>query len=383
LADSGAEWPPSPFWEEIQRLLDVMPAEVRTDSIAPPQRVASAAELMESLVTNQAYHPGVSWLQDSDPDRWARLRQAGRTFGQRFSAAATVFNGDLTGQSTTFAGHFHPEYRWSPSSLESYLECSFRFFVGKVLRLEPRIEPAEGLDARQLGSIYHEIFEALYGAVTEENRNDHQALLNALPAVAGPILDRAPARQGFRETAWWQQTRDEIEQNVVRSVEALSGMGGGWVPLYFEQGFFGARSLVVHNGDDTFRLHGIVDRVDRDPDGRLRVIDYKTAGPYSYGKRALEDGKKLQLPLYALAAQDALGLGEAADGFYWHIRHAEPSEVRLADYGIEEAIDVALGYAWGAVAGARHGQFRPTPPSDGCPSYCPAVSFCWQYRGRR
>jgi ATP-dependent helicase/DNAse subunit B len=383
LADSGAEWPPSPFWEEIRRLLDVKPVEVRTDSIAPPQRAASAAELMESLVGNPAYHPVTSWLHDVDPDRWERLNRSGRIFGQRISTAATVFNGDLTGRSAVFAGHFQPEYRWSPSSLENYLGCPFRFFIGKVLRLEPRIEPVEGLDARQLGSIYHEILEALYDTVSEEERNDPQILLRALPGVAGPILDRAPTRQGFRETAWWQQTREEIEQNVTRSVEALAEIAGRWVPLYFEQGFFGARSLVVYDGDDTFRLHGIVDRVDRDPDGRLRVIDYKTAGPYSYGKRSLEQGEKLQLPLYALAAQDALGLGEAADGFYWHIRHAEPSELQLADYGLEEAIDLALGYAWRAVGGARQGHFGPTPPSGGCPSYCPAVGFCWQYRGRR
>lgn len=383
LAESGAEWPPSPFWEEIGRLVDVEPVEVKTDSIAAPDRAASRSELIEGLVGNQAPEPASSWLQTAEPDRWGRLNQAGRTFGYRFGGTATIFNGDLTDRRATFSGYFHPDYLWSPSSLEKYLGCPLHFFVGKVLRLEPRIEPVEGLDAAQLGSIYHEILEALYEAIAEEDRNDPQALLRALPAIASPILNRAPARQGFRETAWWQQTREEIEQNVARSVEALADLTGYWVPLYFEQGFFGSRSLVVRDGEESFRVHGIIDRVDRTTDGRLRVIDYKTAGPYSYSKRALEQGEKLQLPLYALAARDALGLGEPADGFYWHIRSAEPSGLQLADYGPKEAIDVALEYAWGAVSGARHGQFQPTPPSGGCPGYCPAVGFCWQYRGRR
>ncbi|HSG14929.1 MAG TPA: PD-(D/E)XK nuclease family protein, partial [Anaerolineae bacterium] len=338
LADSGAEWPPSPFWEEICRLVKVEPEEVKTDSIAPPQRAASRAELMESLVHRPASHSAASWLRSIDPDRWQRLEQAGRTFGHRYGASATAFDGDLTGRGALFADHFHPEYRWSPSSLENYLGCPLRFFVGKVLRLEPRIEPVEGLDVRQLGSIYHEILEALYDGVVEEDRNDPQVLLSALPAVAGPLLDGAPARQGFRETAWWQQTREEIVQNIARSVLALAAEAGRWIPRYFEKRFFGEHSLIVREGEDYFWLHGIVDRVDRDPDGRLRVIDYKTAGPYGYGKRALEEGEKLQLPLYALAAQDALGLGEPADGFYWHIRHAEASELRLADYGPQEAI---------------------------------------------
>lgn len=383
LADSGAEWPPSPFWEEIDRLLAVETAEVKTDSIAAPHRAASLAELVESLVGRPIDQAAVSWLEATDPERWLRMARAGRIFGQRYARAASAYNGDLTDRGTAFADYFHAEYRWSPSSLENYLGCPLRYFVGRVMRLEPRIEPVEGLDARQLGSVYHEILEALYDSLPEADRNDPQKLLEALPAVAGPILDSAPAQQGFRETAWWQQTRAEIEQNVARSVQALADGAGQWRPLYFEQGFFGERSLVVRDSDDYFRLHGVVDRVDVDAAGQLRVIDYKTAGPYSYGKRALEQGEKLQLPLYALAARDALGLGEPTDGFYWHIRHVEPSELRLADYGPEEAIDLAVRYAWAAVGGARQGQFSPTPPSDGCPDYCPAVSFCWQYRGRR
>jgi RecB family exonuclease/superfamily I DNA/RNA helicase len=383
LAESGAEWPPSPFWEEIGRLLEIQPVEVKTDSIARPDRAASRAELMESLVKNPAYPAAASWLQAVDADGWSRLIRAGRTFGTRFSRAMTAYNGDLTDRGQAFADHFQRDYGWSPSSLENYLGCPLRFFVGKVLRLEPRMEPAEGLDARQLGSIYHEILEKLYNSVAEEERNDAQALLDALPAVASAILDAAPARQGFRETAWWQQTREEIGQNVARSVQALAGLGDGWLPIYFERRFFSERSLVVHDGEESFRLHGIIDRVDRDPAGRLRVIDYKTAGPYSYGKRALEQGEKIQLPLYALAARDALALGEPVDGFYWHIRQAEPSDLRLADYGPAEAIDMALSYAWEAVHGARQGRFGPTPPSGGCPAYCPAVDFCWQYRARR
>jgi ATP-dependent helicase/DNAse subunit B len=383
LADSGAEWPPSPFWEEIQRLLRVAPNKLKTDTLTAPQRAASRAELMESLAGQRAYTEARAWVQAAEPERWRRLVRAGRIFTYRFRAAATAYDGDLVELGDAFAGHFRVEYRWSPSSLENYLGCPYRFFVSKVLALEPRVEPVEGLDARQLGSIYHEILEALYDSLPAAERSDPQKLLNALPGVARPILDRAPGRQGFRETAWWRETRHEIEQNVTRSVQALASMTDGFEPIRFEAGFFKEESLEVSDGDDSFRLHGVVDRVDRDANGRIRVIDYKTAGPYGYGKRALEQGEKLQLPLYALAARDALDLGEPVDGFYWHIRQAEASGLKLAEYGAQEAIETALEYAWRAVGGARQGQFGPTPPSGGCPAYCPAVEFCWRYRGRR
>ena len=238
----------------------------------------------------------------------------------------------------------------------------------------------EGLDARQLGNLYHRILEAVYQAVPFEKRADGEALKQALPAVATPILDAAPLEEGFRATAWWQQTRAEIVANVERSLEMLSALEGGFVPVAFEAGFFGPQALAVDATGDTFRLHGLIDRVDRAPDGRIRIVDYKTAGPYSYTTTALEKGEKLQLPLYALAAQKALGFGEVADGFYWHVRQAEPSTLQLAGYGVEAAIDTAVAHAWEVVRGVRQGNFHPAPPAGGCPDYCPAATFCWQYK---
>jgi len=78
----------------------------------------------------------------------------------------------------------------------------------------------------------------------------------------------------------------------------------------------------VDSNGDIFLLHGMIDRVERTPDGHVRIIDYKTAGKSGFNNRAIIEGKKLQLPLYALAAQEALGLGTVIDGFYWHIRQA-------------------------------------------------------------
>ena len=121
--------------------------------------------------------------------------------------------------------------------------------------------------------------------------------------------------------------------------------------------------------------------MDRAPDGGLRIIDYKTGGKWSFTPKAFAEGKKLQLPLYALAAEQALGLGRVTDGFYWHVQQAEASSFSLAG-GVQEAIETALGHAWSAVRGARAGRFVPEPPDSGCPDYCPAAAFCWHARPR-
>ena len=382
LADNGANWQASPFWEEVRRLLAVEPRTLTSEDVPTPAQVASWPELLESL----ASHPGCAqvrdWVRGAEPARQAALDVATHVFELRGHKATCEHDGGLEKLASAFTQKYSPAYPWSASRLESYRICPFFFFVGSVLRLEPRDTPAEGLDVRQLGNIYHRILEELYQAV--DDPADLEQLLQALPRVAKRILDHAPHQEGFRKTAWWAQTRAEIVENVQRSVEAMAELAGDFVPYRCEArfGFKDQSTLVVHDGDDSFRMRGYIDRVDRSPDGHLRVIDYKTSGPSGFTKRAAIEGKKIQVSLYALAARDALELGEPVEGFYWHVQHAEPSRFTMSgfDGGAEGAIAAAVEHAWEAIRSTRGGYFVPHPPDAGCPAYCPAASFCWHYR---
>lgn len=380
LADSGAEWQASPFWEEIRRLLDVEPTLLTTESVPAPSIAASLTELVESLVIYPDHRPALDYVEREEPERMTRLLESSQHFDQRYSRLHTPYNGDLTSWATLFADRFDSSYRWSPSSLEGYHSCPYYFFVGRVLKVEPRQEPAEGLDAAQSGTIYHKILEQLYRTLEPEHRTNPDKLLAILPMISRSVLDEAPAKEGFRETAWWRETRQEIANNIARSIIAMAEIQGDFVPVEFELKFFRSNSLEIWDGDDRIILGGIIDRVDRDHQGRTRIVDYKTAGPSKYTKQTLENGDKIQIALYALAARDALDQGEPVDGFYWHVRHAAASDLTLGTYGPSEAIDVAVGHAWNSVRGARQGYFVAHPPADGCPTYCPAAGFCWNYR---
>jgi RecB family exonuclease len=346
--------------------------------VPPPAQAASWPELLESLAAHPGHADVRDWARQAEPGRLAALDAAIGILHLRHARGSGPHDGDLH-DLAEFAARFGPAQAWSASRLEAYRACPFWFFVGYVLGLEPRAEPAEGLDARQLGTLYHRILEHVYREAADPT--DLDQLLAALPAVAARLLDEAPQREGFRETAWWAQTRAEIEANVRRSLAALAELPGDFAPLRHEAAF-GLREeppLVVRDGDDVLLLHGFIDRVDRDPAGRVRIIDYKTGGPSSFTNKAVAEGKKLQLPLYALAARDALGLGEPVEGFYWHVRQAQASGFTLAgfDGGPAAALDGAVTKTWEAVRSARAGHFVPHAPDGGCPAYCPAAGFCW------
>ncbi len=372
LADNGAPWEPSPFWEEIRRLTQVVPETLTTESRVAPEIAASWPELWEGLSLDAVrFKIGAAVENDLQT-----LELAMRALRQRAARARTVRDGDLNELADDWARRFGPARVWSASQLETYRACPFWFFVSRVLGLTPRVEPAEGLDGRQLGNLYHQILEKLFRQAAD--RRDLPALLAALPEVAGPILAQAPEKEGFRATAWWHQTREEILTDLARSVEALVQLSDDYYPEQFEARFDGPQALLITDGEDCFRMRGIIDRIDRARDGRLRIIDYKSGGAEGYSAAEVRKGRRLQLPLYALAVQEALKLGQPAEGFYWHVKQAKPSGFQLSKF--PEAVELAAERAWEAVRGARAGDFTPQPPDDGCPGYCPALAFCWHYR---
>jgi len=383
LADDGAPWQPSPFWDDLRRLLNATPQQITTAYVPPPSLAASWSELLEGLASCGG--PG---LESPLPERWSEQWEAIQAGAEVLRArqqeeTASPYEGDLTALGLDLSKRYGAQHVWSASRLERYRLCPFSFFTSFILRLQPRVEPEEGLDMAQLGTIYHRILEELYVSVTDTT--DLDELLAALPSVASRVLDEAPDSEGFRVTAWWEHVRVEIEDDIRRSVEAMSAPDfvGSFRPTFFEKvfGIGDVPPLLIEVQEDQLLLRGVIDRVDTSPEG-VRIIDYKTAGKSHYGMRDVLSGKKLQLPLYALAFRDAIGRREPVDGFYWHVRAAERSGFRMAGVkgGPRAAMEAATEHAFEAVRGIRAGAFAPHPPEEGCPSWCPAATFCWHYR---
>jgi ATP-dependent helicase/nuclease subunit B len=384
LANDGQAWEPSPYWDEVLRLVEAPVFRLRAQDPLP---LADAASLPEALLITARSRANLQFA----PPGWDRVlaaaqvvhaREASEPSG-RPSPAPSPWEGNLAILAPALAAHYSPDHIWSASRLEAYATCPFLFLIDSVLGLEPRLPPAEGYDIRILGTMYHAILEETYRRALPEAHPDR--LRAILAEVAGEIFDAAPDQYGFRPTALWSRQQEELTRILAETLEGLIQTTAHWQPVALEQAFgIGGRpDLDVNRGGRRLRLRGFVDRLDRDEEGRLQIIDYK-AGSTPISPRDLESGKRLQLPLYALAVRDALDLGEVGGGFYWHIGSAQPSRLRLEEYlgGVEFAIETALEHAMNIVEAVQAGQFPPRPPAGGCPDNCPASSFCWRYAMR-
>lgn len=374
LAENGAEWLPSPFWEEVRRLIDIQPENWASEANLPADQTASWAEWWEAIATDP--DPATTACY---PETWQQLQQAAAIWHGRVHQQTAVYNGDLSSLQHSLQAHFNADHIWSASRLEAYQTCGFYFFLQHLLNVEARPEPSEGLDARQLGNLYHQLLEAVSNqAQADTFALDEDMFREWVATISEPILNEAPAKLGFRQTAWWGQTRNEIISNVAHTMRSLQHDQYHFYRAEVAFGLDGQPPLQLHRPGDTLQLRGVIDRIDRTTDGRLRIVDYKTSHSGSYARPAIEQGKKLQLPLYAQAAQETLALGEVDDGMYWHFREGKASTFTLANN--LAAIGTAVEHSWHAVDQIRHGRFQPRPPAGGCPAYCPAVDFCWQYK---
>ncbi|NQS91195.1 MAG: PD-(D/E)XK nuclease family protein, partial [Chloroflexi bacterium] len=396
IADNGAPWQPSPYWEELLRCLDISPEVYTTRHLPPLDQAASRGELLEILSSGKGnISPDWKQVEKIYPELCQRIVRASNIIDLRNGGADNVegkFDGDLGYLKDMISNKFPLDHVWSASRLENYQTCPFNFYIRNLLGLEIPEPPGEGLDARQLGNIYHHILEGLYQGMDEDY--GVQDLLRGLPAAAEKIFQESPKKERFRKTVWWNHTQDQILENLKRSLIVLEGIDSSFRFYQAEQRFGIKRGeepelIIPLYGNNSYRLRGFIDRVDRNKNGQIRIIDYKTSGSFGFDNKAVQEGKKLQLPLYALAAQDGLNIGNVHEGFYFHVQVAEPSSFTMSSYwgggkkGPQAAIESAVNNGWKAVLSIRDGQFKPKPPDNGCPSYCPAVKFCWHYAPHR
>jgi putative RecB family exonuclease len=135
----------------------------------------------------------------------------------------------------------------------------------------------------RLGGVFHDVVEAFH----DPERNEPQTLERLLELAADHSFD------DVRPRPLAEEQRRQLERMLRNYYECEVAPGLGGEVLAVEQRF--------RFNLDSSTLSGYIDRIDRLPNGLLRLIDYKT----SKSAMALAEAEKdLQLALYALACRE-------------------------------------------------------------------------------
>jgi hypothetical protein len=209
----------------------------------------------------------------------------------------------------------------SPTSLEHYAVCGYRYFCRSLLKLQVVEEPDEKLTmgAATRGSLIHKILETFFGEQRTHGRPlPNEAWTSAdrdrLMQIADEVLTGARESGQTGLDIFLQHESRTIRADLARFLEADTAFRRetGAVPTAFEQ-------AIPETDVAGVRLRGFADRIDRTPDGKKAwVIDYKTGSTWDMDRMEgdpLKGGTKLQLPVYLAAVSDA----EEATALYWFI----------------------------------------------------------------
>ena len=285
----------------------------------------------------------------------------------------------------------------SSSSVETWAGCPFRYFLGRVLEVEPTERPEDqeswAISAIDRGSLIHAILEDFFGQLHSDGRpalggTYTQADRELLQEIARTHFQRVESlgQTGYR-LAWLnEQTAIQLDLGTVLNKDEEFRSNFAVKPEFFEQGFGwteGWPAAEVELGDGTVvRLRGYIDRVDLG-EGEAYVTDYKTGGYYSkkdFAEDPVVAGTKVQLAVYSNAVRRFLEeQGKAAGNVtasYWFIStkgnftRIEVSDPAAADQRLAEIMGVVND---GLTAGA----FPQVPGEDqgGMPKR-PAFSNC-------
>lgn len=219
---------------------------------------------------------------------------------------------------------------FSPSRLQEFATCPFRYFASNVLKLEPRRKP---INVLELGTVLHAVLERFYGEMAGEKDRTRWLLVQdpeKACARAFQILEDIFRKNPFRGEKKYRieisrlNLRETLENFLREENRRFSGRT--CLPRYFELAFgmkesekdsLEALTFVTEDGEKV-ALKGKMDRVDCDPESQAAcVVDYKLGG----GKLVklmehLENGTELQLPIYLLAVRELLGRNPAAAELY-------------------------------------------------------------------
>ncbi|PLX10075.1 MAG: hypothetical protein C0594_05370, partial [Marinilabiliales bacterium] len=169
----------------------------------------------------------------------------------------------------------------SPSALNTYIDCSLKFYLKYIAELEKKEDIADEIDPAQFGSILHETMYFLY---------DNQKIITSeeLDAIiANEELVKKAIEESFSKVIYNKKKlvydnlsgRNKLIFKVIlkytKQILKQDRKSTPFTIIALEKGYYMSLEVSCNNRMQKFQIGGKVDRIDK-IGKTYRIIDYKT-----------------------------------------------------------------------------------------------------------
>lgn len=285
--------------------------------------------------------------------------------------------------------HRHCRRAYSPTALQHYAACPYRFFLNAIQRLSPREEVAalEQMDPLTRGSLFHrvqfELFRDLQGQGLLPFREDRR---DEILERADEVLDRVAAEYAEDVAPAiprvWESEIEDLRIDLRSWVREVLYHDADWTPIHFELSFGLSHDQGRDPGStpeevavlDGVRLRGSIDLVERNRHRPvLRVTDHKTGRAPVKPPELVGGGEQLQPLLYGLAAEALLELPVEEGRLFFCTQRGQFQRVSL---NLDEETRQSAHRVLESIDGAVAQGFLPAAPRKEACQYCDYRLVC-------
>ncbi|WP_437689841.1 PD-(D/E)XK nuclease family protein [Sorangium sp. So ce176] len=365
------------------------------DAIDAAEHDLALLETLFSLPEEQTIGTA-RYLLGANPHLARALRFRARRWIPAWTSADGLFK-PVAEAREALAKHAFGRRSFSPTALQHFAACPYRFFLYAVHKLAPRPSPEaiEELDPLQRGRLVHDVLYEVLVALRDAGKLPVSApSLDEARAELDRTLDRVAARYADELAPAIQRVWDDGIASVradLREWLRRAAEDRDWEPIHFEMSFGLPRRFATRDPgssdepvelDCGVRLRGSIDLVERSVWGAMRATDYKTGKARAPRDAVVSGGGTLQPVLYALALEKLMPPGTQVESgrLYYCTSAGGFTEVPIyLDARAREAAAQVAGIIGDAIDRAA---LLPMPAEGAC-AHCDYRPVCGPYEELR
>lgn len=389
-----------PVYEELQRRAEgqgrvrlAWPApEQPADAIDPTE--FDLAVLDEVLHAKGETKGRARYLIDANPHLARALRARYARWTQTTWTTSDGLVKPKAAARDALAAHHVGQRPFSPTALELFAHCPYKFFLSTVLRLSPLEIPGEleELGPLEKGSMAH----AVQYRVLSRMRDEGVKLTEATLPTAFERLDDAIAHVSNKVKDDFQPAIERVWLDGVETLKAdlrewlrRAAADTGWVPWRFELSF----GLANRDEQDPssvlepvtlmegLKVRGSIDLVEKSGRGTLRATDYKTGRARAKEGNVIGGGKHLQPVLYALVLEKLFPELKVEEGRLFYCTQA--GNFTTVPTPLDSMARESMGLVVRTIARALEEGFLPAAPEKDACRWCDFRPVCGPDEERR